>query len=67
VDEWYVGCDFKYLRVHCRADGCAPAGPRPPCMGEGECVEEDPVTLEWRLVDNTQHLTGPVVGSGSHH
>ena len=50
VQEWYTGCDFKYLRVHCKKEGCAPAGPRPPCLGDGECFEEDPLTLEWRLV-----------------
>jgi hypothetical protein len=52
VDEWYAGCDFKYLRVHCGSEGGAGAGPRPPCLGEGECFEEDPLTFEWRLVQN---------------
>lgn len=60
VQEWYTGCDFKYLRVHCRSDGCAPAGPRPPCLGEGECFEEDPVTLKWRLVAQSTEATAPV-------
>ncbi len=49
VREWIVGCDFYYTRVLCSEDGCAPAKPRPPCIGELECFDEDPVTLQWTL------------------
>ena len=49
VREWIVGCDFYYARVHCTSGGCEPARPKPPCIGELTCFEEDPVTLEWRL------------------
>lgn len=49
VREYLVGCDFMYTRVHCTDAGCHPAEIKPPCIGEGPCFEEDPVTLEWRL------------------
>lgn len=49
VNEYLVGCDFMYTRVHCRDAGCRPAEVKPPCIGEGPCFEEDPITLEWRL------------------
>ena len=49
VREYLVGCDFMYTRVHCTDTACRPAEIKPPCIGEGPCFEEDPVTLEWRL------------------
>jgi hypothetical protein len=49
VREYLVGCDFMYTRVHCTDAGCRPAEIKPPCIGDGPCFEEDPVTLEWRL------------------
>jgi hypothetical protein len=49
VREYLVGCDFMYSRVHCGDQGCHLAKVKPPCIGEGPCFEEDPVTLEWRL------------------
>jgi hypothetical protein len=49
VREYLVGCDFMYSRVHCTERGCHLAEVKPPCIGEGPCFEEDPVTLEWRL------------------
>jgi hypothetical protein len=49
VREWYVGCDFIYARVHCDESGCHPAPVKPPCIGDLQCFEEDPVTLEWEL------------------
>jgi len=49
VREWYVGCDFVYARVHCTDAGCHPAPVKPPCIGDLQCFEEDPVTLEWQL------------------
>ncbi len=49
VREWYVGCDFTYTRVHCSDGGCVQAEPKPPCLGDLRCFEEDPVTLRWEL------------------
>jgi hypothetical protein len=49
VREYLVGCDFMYTRVHCTKKGCYPAEVKPPCIGQGPCFEEDPVTLRWRL------------------
>ena len=49
VREYLVGCDFMYSRVHCTDRDCHLAEVKPPCIGEGPCFEEDPVTLEWRL------------------
>ena len=49
VREWIVGCEFYYARVHCSKAGCQPAPPKPPCIGELTCFEEDPVTLKWEL------------------
>jgi len=49
VREWIVGCEFYYTRVHCGRAGCEPARPKPPCIGNLECFEEDPLTLEWTL------------------
>jgi hypothetical protein len=49
VREWIVGCEFYYRRVLCSDAGCAPAGPKPPCLGELQCFDEDPVTLEWTM------------------
>lgn len=49
VQEWIVGCEFYYTRVLCTADGCRVPTPKPPCFGDLECFQEDPVTLEWTL------------------
>jgi hypothetical protein len=49
VREYVVGCDFMYTRVHCTTKGCYPAEAKPPCLPNGPCFEEDPVTLRWRL------------------
>jgi hypothetical protein len=49
VHEYVVACDFMYTRVHCTEKGCYPAEVKPPCIGDGPCFEEDPVTLRWRL------------------
>jgi hypothetical protein len=49
VREYYVGCNFMYSRVHCRADRCYPAPPEPPCMPNVPCFKENPKTLEWEL------------------
>jgi hypothetical protein len=49
VREYLVGCDFMYSRVICAEKACHLAEVKPPCIGEGPCFEEDPVTLEWRL------------------
>jgi hypothetical protein len=57
--EWLAGCDFTYLRVHCRGGRCAPAETPPPCVGEGPCFEENPVTLRWELKQPFR-LTGPL-------
>jgi hypothetical protein len=57
--EWLAGCDFTYLRVHCRNGRCAPAETPPPCVGEGPCFEENPVTLQWELAKPSV-LTGPL-------
>ena len=54
VREWVVGCEFYYARVHCSARGCEPAPPKPPCFGELECFDEDPVTLEWTVPRTAQ-------------
>jgi hypothetical protein len=45
--EWRVGCDFAFQVVHCNADGCHKAPPRPPCVEGLPCFEEDPETLRW--------------------
>jgi hypothetical protein len=49
VREYIVGCNFVYTRVLCTDQGCRRAPPKPPCMGNLPCFEEDPVTLEWKL------------------
>lgn len=49
VREWIVGCEFYYTRVLCSDEGCAPARPKPPCFGDLECFDEDPITLEWTI------------------
>ena len=49
VQEWIVGCEFYYTRVLCSANGCQVPTPKPPCFGDQECFEEDPMTLEWTL------------------
>ena len=49
VREWIVGCEFYYTRVLCSAEGCRVPTPKPPCFGDHECFEEDPVTLDWTL------------------
>src|SRR5262245_16068338 len=49
VQEWIVGCEFYYTRVLCSANGCQVPSPKPPCFGDQECFEEDPMTLEWTL------------------
>ena len=52
VREWVVGCNFMYMRVHCKGNACYPARPKPPCVGDMPCFEEDPVTLDWTLAKN---------------
>jgi hypothetical protein len=59
VREYLVGCDFMYTRVHCTAAGCYLAKPRPVCLEGVPCLEEDPVTLEWRLPETTHPLAKP--------
>ncbi len=49
VKEYLVGCDFSFTRVHCDEKGCHPAPLKPPCLPNGPCFEEDPVTLQWEL------------------
>ena len=49
VKEYLVGCDFVFTRVHCAERGCYPAPLKPPCLPDGACFEEDPVTLQWEL------------------
>src|SRR5262245_53266595 len=49
VEEWIAGCEFSYLRIHCRDGVCQPAKTPPPCVGDLPCFEENPVTLEWEL------------------
>jgi hypothetical protein len=51
VREYAAGCNFMYTLVHCTDQGCAPAEPEPPCIGNLPCFEEDPETLTWRLAD----------------
>jgi hypothetical protein len=49
VREWGIACDFTYTRVHCTDAGCRRAEPKPPCMGELTCFEENPTTLAWEF------------------
>ncbi len=49
VREWGVACDFTYTRIHCTDAGCRRAEPKPPCMGNLTCFEENPETLAWEL------------------
>lgn len=59
VREWMVGCDFRYVRVHCSADGCQRAEPKPPCMGDMPCFVEDPETLRWELPASAMVVVHP--------
>ena len=47
VREYYVGCEFVYVRVHCTDERCYPARSKPPCVGDVPCPVEDPVRLGW--------------------
>jgi len=57
VREYVVACNFMYTRVHCTDAGCHPAAVQPPCLGQKDCFEEDPVTLEWKPPTELGHRT----------